>query len=71
MFVPFEASWEQLSKLSWKVTGEIWQICPIRSARKAMALSLHFFKAVSSLPQLAHKNPLTKGKLILLPSPHR
>jgi hypothetical protein len=46
--VPVEASWEQLSKLSKKVPGEIWQLGFIGSAMKAMALSLHFLKLFSA-----------------------
>ena len=47
-----EASWEQFSRLLKKVPGEIWQIGPIRSAMKAMSLSLYFSKAVPSQSSL-------------------
>ena len=56
--------------LFYKSSGEVWKIGPIRSAIKALALSQKFSKAVPSQPQPAHKHPLTKGKLTLLPSSH-
>jgi hypothetical protein len=36
----------------------------------AMALSMNFSNPVPYQPQLAHKHPLKKGKLKLLPSLH-
>ena len=63
--MPAEAGWEYLSKNSDKVPGEDWQV---RSAMKAIEAK-YVLKAIPCQLQLAHKHPLTRGKLTLLPSP--
>ena len=69
---PAKASWEQLSKLLEKVPGEVWQIGPIWSDMKAIAVSLNFSKDASAGTQtLSHKEKIHPIFQALITNPKR